>query len=171
MHNKFLLLLLTLILALPANAVNCDKKPCHRKCIATQPEYIQTKCKCKKRKKVYYHLFANPGTGVPEYNEACDGSFEEYRIKYCEAKRYYDNAYLSNPNYAYTYTPRYDELCEGSYEDYSQRVQQLKHNQAINNMADALRKPQQVNVNHSGNVNHNVNLDGTVRIRNYYYGY
>lgn len=169
MNKYFLLLLLLLIISLPADAINCDKKPCHKKCIANQPQYIQTECMCKSRKRVYYKLFLTPRSGVPEYNAACDGSFEEYAIKYCNAKRYYDNAYLTNPNYKYSYTPQYDEICDGTYEKYSQKIEQLKHNQAINNMADAIRKPVDINVNYRGNVKHDVNINGTMN--HYFYGY
>ena len=167
MKFKVLSFLLVLMIALPANAVNCEKKPCHKKCIASQPDYIQTQCRCNKRKKVYYH-FLWTKTGVPEYDPVCDGSVEQYTIKYCEAKRYYDTQMLTTyePN---RYTPQYDSLCDGSYDQYLENVKEIKQIQAINNAADALRQPIRVNHTIYGQMNHNIN--GTIRTNNYYYGY
>ena len=85
----------------------------------------------------------------------------------------YDNYQLNNynPSIANSYTPQYDPICDGSQSDYYQKVQVIKQNQAINNMAEALRAPVKVNVNHSGTVDHNINqtiqLNGTM----YHYGY
>lgn len=169
MNLKLILIIASLVVTIPVYALDCRKKPCHSKCISNQSETIKIQCMCKKRKNVYYKLALNFGTGVPEYNEACDGSFEQYAIKYCEAKRHYDNAYLSNPYYTYTYTPKYDQICDGSYEEYSRKVQLLKQNQAINNMADALRKPVEINVNHKGTIKQDIQLNGTIRTDNYNY--
>lgn len=170
MNRKLLLITLTLILALPVYALDCNKKPCHKKCIDMQPEHIQDQCWCNARKKVYYHYWGT-NYGVPEYNEVCDGSFEQYAVKYCAAKRRYDNFQLNNTNssIANRYTPQYDPICDGTEYDYNQKMQVLKQNQAINNMADALRQPVQVNVNHSGTVKQNIQLDGTIRHMNYWY--
>ncbi len=170
MKFKVLSFLLVLMIALPANAVNCEKKPCHKKCIASQPDYIQTQCRCEKRKKVYYHTWGSK-TGVPEYDPACDGSVEQYIIKYCEAKRIYDQKFLNytDPYIPNTYTPSYDQNCDGTYEQYLENIKELKKIQAINNAADALRQPIQVNHTIYGQMNHNIN--GTIRTNNYYYGY
>ena len=46
MKFKVLSILLVLMIALPANAVNCEKKPCHKKCIASQPDYMKNQCRC-----------------------------------------------------------------------------------------------------------------------------
>ena len=170
MKFKVLSFLLVLMIALPDKEVNCEKKPCHKKCIASQPDYIQTQCRCEKRKKVYYHTWGSK-TGVPEYDPACDGSVEQYIIKYCEAKRIYDQKFLNytDPYIPNTYTPSYDQNCDGTYEQYLENIKELKKIQAINNAADALRQPIQVNHTIYGQMNHNIN--GTIRTNNYYYGY
>lgn len=69
----------------------------------------------------------------------------------------YDNYNLNsyNPNIANHYTPRYDPICDKSREEYYQKLQVIRQNQAMNNMAEALKQPVQVNVNHSGTIRHN----------------
>lgn len=169
MNIRLLITISILIISLPVYALDCNKKPCHKKCISSQPDYVQIQCWCNSRKKVYYRYWHNDG--VPEYNEVCDGTFEQYAVNYCAAKRRYDGYLLNNKNFANTYTPQYDPICDGSEAEYLQKIQVLKQNQAINNMADALRQPVQVNVNHSGTTNHNVQLNGTIRHQNYWYSF
>lgn len=166
MYLKLILIIASLVATIPVYALDCNKKPCHKKCINMQPEPVRTQCMCKSRKDIYYHFWGLK-SGVPEYNPVCDGDFELYRMKYCAAKRKYDNWFLTNSTTRYTYTPNYDQLCDGSYNEYNQRIEQLKQNQALNNMADAIRHPVQVNVNHSGNVNHNIEFNGTIQHYNY----
>ncbi len=167
MKLKLILIIASLVVTIPVYALDCNKKPCHRKCIDMQPESVKTQCMCNKRKKVYYHIWSMPKSGIPEYNEVCDGDFANYVIKYCAAKNHYDRIYLTHYYTQYTYTPQYDQLCDGSYEEYTQKIQILKQNQALNNMADAIRQPVNVNVNHSGNVKQNIQLDGTIHHYNY----
>ncbi|MCM1338577.1 MAG: hypothetical protein NC191_02770 [Muribaculaceae bacterium] len=149
----------------PAFALDCTKKPCHKNCISSQPNYVQTQCRCNARKKVYYHYWGT-NYGVPEYDMACDGTFEQYTVKYCAEKRRYDNWQLNNdnPNIANKYTPQYDPICDGSQAEYTRNIQILKQTQAINNMADSLRN-QNINVHHSGTVNQNVNVNGNYFIQ------
>lgn len=66
MSIKFLLTILLISISLPVFAVNCMKKPCHKKCIESQPESVKTQCMCNKRKKVYYHYWGT-NYGVPEH--------------------------------------------------------------------------------------------------------
>lgn len=172
--NKKIFIIFTVfiltILVLPVWALDCNRKPCHSKCIENQPTYIQKQCWCDARKKVYYHYWGT-NFGVPEYNATCDGSYEQYVEKYCAAKMRYDNYNLNNynPNIANHYTPQYDPICDKSREEYYQKLQVIRQNQAMNNMAEVLKQPVQVNVNHSGTVQQNVRLDGTIRHNNYYY--
>ncbi len=126
-------IIFTFLLTLPSIAVDCQKKPCHRDCINSQPQYIQTQCKCDARKNFRYW--------VPEYNPVCDGSFEEYTARYCAGKIRYDNQMLPYTNY----TPEYDPLCD-TQESYFQKIQYLKQMQTYNKMIDALTQPVQVNV-------------------------
>lgn len=162
--NKILLIVtLILLYSLPVYALDCNKKPCHKKCIASQPESIQTQCMCNTRKRIYYHLTWFKNTGVPEYNEVCDGNFEQYRNQYCAAKFKYDDAYLTNSTTGQYYTPQYDQLCDGSYDEYLQKIQVLKQNQMMNRYINTMNRPVEVNVNHSGTVE----LNGTIRNTNY----
>lgn len=155
--NKILLIVtLTLLYSLPVYALDCNKKPCHKKCIASQPTTVQTQCMCNARKKVYFY-------SIPEYNEVCDGSFEQYAQRYCAAKRRHDNIELSQMYTGNNYTPEYEQICDGSYDEYLQRIQILKQNQLMNKYIEAINQPTQVNVNHSGTVE----LNGTIRNTNY----
>lgn len=167
MNKKIFIITSLLILALPVWALDCNRKPCHSKCISSQPACVQTQCRCNARKKVYFH-YLGTNWGVPEYDPTCDGSFEDYVEKYCTAKMRYDNYNLGMYKH---YTPQYEPYCDGSREEYNQKLQVIKQNQAMNDMVDALKQPVQVNVNHSGTVQQNVRLDGTIRHNNYYYYY
>ncbi len=138
------ILFLTLFIPLSSLALDCQKKPCHRDCIANQPESIQTQCRCDARKKIYYHYWGT-NFGVPEYEAVCDGSFEQYRVQYCSAKIRYDNQALSNPYSGNNYIPEYDPMCDTE-ESYYQKMNNLKQNQYYNKMIDALSRPVQVNV-------------------------
>lgn len=149
-----------LLVNIPVFALNCNKTFCHPKCINSQPASVQTKCRCDLRRGVKYN--------VPEYDKVCDGTFEEYKAKYCAAKQRYDNEQSEVDYIIYhtnRYTPAYDSLCDGSYAEYMQKIQGLKQIQALNNYSDALRN-QRVQVNgsvyHSGNVNQNVNFNGSM---------
>lgn len=126
------ILFLTLFIPLSSLALDCQKKPCHRDCIDSQPQSIQTQCKCNARKNFRYW--------VPEYNPVCDGTFEEYTARYCAGKIRYDNQMFS-----YSYTPEYDPLCD-TQESYFQKIQSLRQIQSYNKMIDALSRPVQVNV-------------------------
>ena len=65
MNKKFVSLILMLMLSLPSYAIDCYKKPCHKKCIDNQSQAIKTQCWCNSRKLVYYHIGRN--IGMPEY--------------------------------------------------------------------------------------------------------
>lgn len=162
-----------LIANISAFALDCNKSPCHKNCISSQPNSVQTQCRCNSRKKVYYHYWGT-NYGVPEYDMACDGTFEQYSVKYCAAKRRYDDFKLNNynSNVANSYTPQYDPICDGSHAEYTQNIQILKQNQAINNYADALRNQHvqiDANVYHQGTVNHNVNQNVNFNGTMYHY--
>ena len=152
---KLILILeiLLLLSVVPVFALDCNKKPCHRDCINSQPNSVQVQCRCNSRKKVYYNLWRD---SIPEYDMTCDGTFEQYAVKYCAAKRRYDNYMLNPAIYANNYTPQYDPICDGSYAEYAQNIQVLKQTQAINNHADALRNQ---HVYHSGFINHYVDIN------------
>lgn len=127
MKKFYLLLAVILCFSLPSYAVNCEKKPCHKKCIDFQPDSVKLRCYCQNRKNVYYQR-------IPQYEEACDGSFEDYRIRYCQAKQAYDTHML---NWTATnggttiYLPEYDPNCYSSFEQFLQLRQQLLEQQKI----------------------------------------
>lgn len=123
--KKFLLLSLILSFALPCYAVNCVKKPCHKKCIDSQPARVKLNCYCQNRKNIYYG-------GVPAYEEACDGSVENYRIRYCQAKQEYDAEQMRRARImSKTYLPEYDANCYSSFEQFMQLRQQLLEQQKV----------------------------------------
>ncbi len=144
--KKLLSVLVLLFIALPSFAVNCYKKPCHKKCIEFQDENIKLQCYCNGRKNVYYrwgHI------GVPAYDSRCETQ-EEYLIKYCEAKRHYDNAQMINN---INYLSNYDANCDGQYEDFL--IRQRKEQEIR-----LLSQPQTIYVNH--------NIYGTVDVNTNY---
>lgn len=51
MNKKIFIITSLLILALPVWALDCNRKPCHGKCINFQPTSVQLQCKCDARKK------------------------------------------------------------------------------------------------------------------------
>lgn len=54
MNKKIFIIFAIFILiigVLPAWALDCNRKPCHSKCIKNQPTYIQNQCWCDARKK------------------------------------------------------------------------------------------------------------------------
>ncbi len=126
MNLKLLVVLVIIVISLPAHAVNCERRPCHKKCIDTH----RLECYCKERPKIYYDY-------VPEYNENCDGNYESYRLRYCRAKRDYDSRHQ---NIFKDFIPEYDQLCDGSYEQYIQKQQlylqkkQIEASQNVNMM-------------------------------------
>ena len=143
--KKILLVIVLFAITLPSYAVNCVKKPCHKKCIEFQPENIKFQCYCNGRKNVYYKWGR---IGAPAYDPRCETK-EEYLVKYCEAKRYYDNARGYNN---IGYIPAYDANCDGPYEEFlirQRREQEIRQ----------LSQPQIINVNHSiyGTVDVNTN--------------
>ncbi len=137
MQKTLQAIIFTILITLPSIAVDCQKKPCHRDCIDSQPRSVQTQCKCDARKNFRYW--------VPEYNSVCDGSFEEYRTRYCAGKIRYDNQMLSYSYSRNNYTPEFDPMCD-TQESYFQKIQSLKQMQSYNKMIDALTQPVQVNV-------------------------
>ena len=70
--------------------------------------------------------------------------------RYCNNKREYDRFMLSQM-YS-NHIPSYEEACDGSYEAYYQRIMQLEQIRATKQMADAIRIPSSINVNHSGTI-------------------
>ncbi len=161
MKKLYLSLILILCFSLQCHAVNCERKPCHNKCIASQPSDVQLNCYCKNRKNVYYRFGGWTGSkyGVPEYNERCDGDIESYRIRYCEAKQRFDNYNMMNfrINLNRIYLPEYDANCYSSYEEFMQLRQQLLEMQKAEMMSRTLSQPQHIYHNVNGTMNHNIN--------------
>lgn len=159
--KKFLLLSLILSFALPCYAVNCEKKPCHKKCIDSQPARVKLNCYCQNRKNIYYNYGWGQRTGVPAYEEACDGSIENYRIRYCQAKQEYDAAQMRGAHFSSRiYLPEYDANCDGSYEQFMQLRQQVLDQQKAELQIKQLNQPQVIyhDVNVNGTMKHNINI-------------
>lgn len=157
MKKFYLSVILILCFSLQCYAVNCEKKPCHKKCIDLQPDNVKLNCYCQKRKNVYYRYGRY---GVPEYDERCDGSIESYRIRYCEAKRIYDDMQMNLSGIGNRiYLPKYDANCYSSYEQFMQLRQQLLEKQQAEIMSRTLNQPQFIyhDVNVNGTIKHNVN--------------
>lgn len=156
--KKFLLPTFILCLALPCYAVNCEKKPCHKKCINFQSASVKLNCYCQNRKNIYYRWGS---IGVPAYEEVCDGSIENYRIRYCQAKQAYDTEQMNNKRMlSQIYLPEYDPNCYSSFDQFMQLRQQLLEQQKAELQFRQQNAPQVIyhDVNVNGTMKHNINV-------------